>query len=278
MNNISLLKNISVFQDYLLQSGKLVIAVSGGVDSTSLALLMSRLADDKERIVWAHAKTPAVPLKHTQKLESIANEAEVNLKIISPDEFNDERYLRNPIDRCFYCKFNLFEEIVKQFPSTLVLTGANQDDLGDFRPGLKAAQQFHVQHAFIKAGYGKDDIRLLARILGLSELASAPSSPCLSSRVFTGTRIDPGVLGKIEKIEEMMAAFLGVGNHRCRYGTGQVVLEIDPEISREVTDAIAEKLRTFTAELFELAMEDVLFRTYQRGNGYAKIVKTSSKL
>lgn len=279
MNNTSLLKNISVFQDYLLQSDKLAIAVSGGVDSTSLALLMSRLVGgDKERIVWAHAKTPAVPLKHTQKLESIAKEAEVNLKIISPDEFNDERYLRNPIDRCFYCKFNLFEEIVKQFPSALVLTGANHDDLGDFRPGLKAAEQFQVQHAFIKAGYGKDDIRFLARILGLSELASAPSSPCLSSRVFTGTRIDPVVLGKIEKIEEMMAAFLGIGNHRCRYGTGQVVLEIDPEISREVTDAITEKLKILTAELFGLAVEAVLFRTYQRGNGYATIIKTSSTL
>jgi len=278
MNNTSLVKNISVFQDYLLQSRKLVIAVSGGVDSTSLALLISRLEDDKERIVWAHAKTPAVPLKHTQKLESIAKEAQVNLKIITPDEFRDERYLQNPIDRCFYCKFNLFEEIVNTFPAALVLTGANFDDLGDFRPGLKAADLFQVQHPFIKAGYGKGEIRLLARILGLSELASAPSSPCLSSRVFTGTRIDPVVLGKIEQVEEMIAALLGIGNHRCRYGTEQVVLEIDPEKSPALTDAIIDKLKTCTAELFSLPIKDVLLRTYQKGNGYATIIKTSSKL
>ena len=268
MSETGLIKNIHIFQEYLSQPQNLVVAVSGGVDSTSLILLLQRLSNVKNKLVWVHAKTPAVPKKHTEQLKAIAHNAGANLKIISPSEFQDERYLENTIDRCFYCKFNLFEEIGRNFPEAVILTGANQDDLDDFRPGLKAATDFNVRHPFIETGYGKNEIRMLARIMGLSELASAPSSPCLSSRVFTGTRISSAVLGKIEEVEEMLTMAIGVGNHRCRYGTGRVVLEVDPVKRNLINDEVRLKLQHTVGELFGIHFHDVSLSTYQRGNGY----------
>ncbi|TLU55056.1 MAG: adenine nucleotide alpha hydrolase [Chlorobium sp.] len=268
MSEISLLDNLQIFQEYLSQPQTIVVAVSGGVDSTSLVLLLHRLSIDKDKLVWAHAKTPAVPKKHTEQLKAIAHDAGADLNIITPSEFQDERYLENTIDRCFYCKSNLFEEIRRNFPEAIVLTGANRDDLDDFRPGLKAAADFNVRHPFIEAGYGKNEIRLLARILGLSELASAPSSPCLSSRIFTGTRISSVVLGKIEEVEELLTAAIGIGNHRCRFGTGRVVLEIDPVKRNLINDEFKDELKNSVGELFGLTPHDILVGTYQRGNGY----------
>ena len=268
MSETSLIKNIHIFQEYLSQPQTLVVAVSGGVDSTSLVLLLQRLSNVKNKPVWVHAKTPAVPKKHTEQLKAIAHDAGADLKIITPSEFQDERYLENTIDRCFYCKSNLFEDIRRNFPDAIILTGANRDDLDDFRPGLKAAADFNVQHPFIEAGYRKNDIRLLAGILGLSELASAPSSPCLSSRIFTGTRISSVVLGKIEEVEDMLTTAIGTGNHRCRYGIGKVVLEIDPVKRNLINDEFRDELKNSVGELFDLAPFDISLTTYQRGNGY----------
>ena len=268
MSDTCLIKNIHIFQEYLSQPKTLVVAVSGGVDSTSLVLLLQRLSNVKNKPVWVHAKTPAVPKKHTEQLKAIAHDAGADLNIITPSEFQDERYLENTIDRCFYCKSNLFEEIRRNFPEAIVLTGANRDDLDDFRPGLKAAADFNVRHPFIEAGYGKNEIRLLARILGLSELASAPSSPCLSSRIFTGTRISSVVLGKSEEVEELLTAAIGIGNHRCRFGTGRVVLEIDPVKRNLINDEFKDELKNSVGELFGLTPHDILVGTYQRGNGY----------
>ena len=140
--------------------------------------------------------------------------------------------------------------------------------MDDFRPGLKAAADFKVRHPFIEAGYRKNDIRLLAGILGLSELASAPSSPCLSSRIFTGTRISSTVLNKIEDVEDMLTTAIGAGNHRCRYGIGKVVLEIDPVKRNLINDEFRDELKNSVGELFDLAPFDISLTTYQRGNGY----------
>jgi len=268
MSETSVLDNLQIFQGYLSQPRTLVVAVSGGVDSTSLVFLLQRLSIDKDKLVWVHAKTPAVPTKHTLQLQAIADDAGASLKIITPSEFQDERYLENTIDRCYYCKFNLFEEISRNFPGTVILTGANRDDLDDFRPGLKAANDFNVRHPFIEACYGKNEVRMLARILGLSELASAPSSPCLSSRIFTGTRINSTVLYKIEEVEDMLATAIGKGNHRCRYGKDRVVLEVDPVKRNLINEEFMAELQNTVGELFGLSVSAISLSTYQRGNGY----------
>ena len=112
---------------------------------------------------------------------------------IDAGEFADPRYRANPVNRCYFCKHNLYGTIATRFEGT-ILSGTNTDDLGDFRPGLKAADEHRVRHPFVEAGLAKSDVRALARELRLDDLAELPAAPCLSSRVETGIAVEPVAL------------------------------------------------------------------------------------
>lgn len=202
----------------------IAVAVSGGVDSLTLATYAHRLLP--ERVSMFHAVSPAVSGEGTERTEALASREGWALHVIDAGEFNDVDYLRNPVNRCFYCKTSLYGAI-RPHTDAQIVSGTNLDDLGEYRPGLIAAKEHAVRHPFVEAAMTKHKVRALARELGLGEIAELPSSPCLSSRVETGIAIDPAVLGAIHATEGLVTQTLDPKTVRCRVRANGVVIELD---------------------------------------------------
>jgi uncharacterized protein len=175
-------------------------AVSGGVDSMTLATLAHWHLPQKPRMV--HATSPAVPAAARSLIEAHAKAEAWQLDIIDAGEFADPEYRANPVNRCYFCKSNLYDSVraVLAVSQGTVASGTNLDDLGDFRPGLKSAEERGIRHPLVEAGIDKAAVRALARDnrLGFAEL---PAQPCLASRVETGLRIEPADMAFIDQLE-----------------------------------------------------------------------------
>ena len=199
------------------------IAVSGGVDSVTLAALAYDVSPD---VLILHAVSPAVPTEATERVQRLAVARGWRLTIVSAGEFDDPQYRANPVNRCFYCKTNLYGTM-RARTDRPILSGANVDDLGEYRPGLDAARNHGVRHPYIEANVDKKSLRAISRELGLTEVADLPSSPCLSSRVETGIRIEPSTLAFIHAVESLVARQTGAATVRCRIRAGAIVIELD---------------------------------------------------
>ncbi|MBR46962.1 MAG: adenine nucleotide alpha hydrolase, partial [Rhodospirillaceae bacterium] len=200
------------------------IAVSGGVDSMTLATVAGRLR--KTEFEMFHALSPAVPADATARVRAYAAREGWTLREITAGEFDDPDYRANPVNRCFYCKTNLYGAVAGQTEKT-VLSGTNTDDLGDYRPGLDAARDHGVRHPYVEANIGKAAVRAIARHLALADLADLPAAPCLSSRVETGLRIEGDQLAFIDAVEKYVARRLNARTVRCRIRHGEVAIEMD---------------------------------------------------
>ena len=140
-------KSVDIFLDglrsWLVDKQDVAVAASGGVDSTTLAIIAHRQLGD--RCAVFHAVSPAVPPAATERLLTIAEKEHWNYEVINAGEFDYPNYLKNPLNRCFYCKNNLYKTIASRAASTLI-SGTNADDMEDFRPGLRAAAEYAVRH------------------------------------------------------------------------------------------------------------------------------------
>jgi uncharacterized protein len=204
--------------------GQAAVAVSGGVDSLTLATVAHAALG--QHALMLHAVSPAVPAEATRRTEDLAAAQGWRLQVVNAGEFDDPAYRANPVDRCFYCKTNLYGTIARVTRAT-ILSGTNLDDLGEYRPGLQAAAQHGVRHPYVEAGIGKSGVRALARRLGLPEVAELPSAPCLSSRIETGIAIQAPVLAVVHEVEKRVAAALSPRTVRCRVRKAAVVVELD---------------------------------------------------
>jgi len=203
---------------------RLAIAVSGGVDSMTLAHLAMR--HSRTQATLYHATSPAVPASARERVEAHAARHGWPLVVIDAAELADARYRANPIDRCYYCKTNLYERIAHATADPIA-SGTNRDDLTDFRPGLRAAAERNVVHPYVEAGVGKSDIYQLASSLGLADLERLPAQPCLASRVETGIAIDAADLAFIDSVEARLAAAFGrESTVRCRVTHLGIVIEL----------------------------------------------------
>lgn len=243
-----------------------VIACSGGVDSLVLATVAARQHPDGTMV--AHAVTPAVPAAATARVHAVAAREGWQLETVTPGEFDDERYLANPVDRCFYCKEHLYLAL-DVLADRLVggdrtlMSGANLDDLGEYRPGLEAAAARGVRHPFVEAEIDKPAVRSIARELGL-EFADLPASPCLASRIYTGTRVSVERLRAIDLGEELIRARLGIGVVRCRVRDDSVIVEVESEhralVDPSTLAATLDLMRTAAPQLESITLDDGPYR------------------
>ncbi len=267
MDKLENLRNI------LVEMGPIAVAVSGGVDSMTLAIVAHRSNPDCQIF---HALSPAVPAQATQRVRHYSNREGWNLNLIDAGEIRDPKYVANPADRCYYCKTNLYDTVVKN-TTLVVVSGTNQDDLGDYRPGLIAAEEHRVRHPYVEAEIDKSGVREIAGRLGLMDLQDLPAAPCLSSRVTTGIAIDEKLLPVINEVEESLwqslQTYLPIKGVRCRIRVDEVAIEIDASEDIDSCSTYAIEATNIVSSLFrkhgyEQYLQTITVEPYRRGSAF----------
>ena len=254
----------------LTQHGQLAIAASGGVDSMTLATIACRLNPATEVF---HALSPAVPALATARVRAYAKKFGWRLHEIDAGEMADPDYQRNPVNRCYYCKSNLYSAISSR--TTLqIASGTNLDDLQDYRPGLLAAEQKHVIHPLVEAHISKQCVRRLAAALGLHELSELPASPCLSSRITTGIAIDADLLPLIDQTEEALRKLLGSAARssdvRCRIRNSGITIQLEQPASLPTAQIRTAVEQIFSTSRFTHYSAHISIEPYQQGSAFIR--------
>ena len=252
--------------------GRAAVAVSGGVDSMTLALLTGRRLGRESAMF--HAVSPAVPPEATERVRAFAAREGWRLTVLDAGEFDDPAYRANPANRCYYCKTNLYGALVARTDATL-LSGTNLDDLGDWRPGLKAAEEHGVRHPFVEAGIDKAGVRTIAAGLGFDDLSRLPAAPCLSSRVETGLRVEADDLASIHAAERYLARQLRQLRPeavRCRRRKAGIVIELDAPTLGALSESRRTALGDTVAGMFAAGDEawPVSFAPYRVGSAFLR--------
>ena len=253
------------FENSYSKYNQLLIAVSGGVDSMTLGYLAHKIFSQTKIY---HAISPAVPDEATQRVKAYADKYAWNLVLINAGEFDDVTYVNNPVNRCFYCKTNLYQAI-SETETGVICSGANLDDLSDYRPGLDAAKLFQVEHPWIKLGVNKAKIRQLANYFGLSDIQDLPASPCLSSRVETGIRIVPKTLSLISQCESAIKTMIDVQTVRCRVQKDKITIELDKFTLDNLTKIEQRNIKSQAIRLFGDNCS-IFIDSYKRGSAFLR--------
>jgi len=262
-------RKIRELRRVLLAIERVAVAVSGGVDSMTLARVAHHCLPNS--VTLFHAVSPAVPPEATERTRRHAEKFAWNLKVFDAGEFSDPEYLRNPLNRCFYCKANLYGSIAKM-TSDVIVSGTNLDDMSDFRPGLHAATQHQVRHPYVEAKIDKAEVRAIADRFELDELASLPASPCLSSRIETGIGVDAKTLGLVHAVENAVRQDPDIETVRCRVRREGLVVELDPATFDRV---VADNGGTLQLEVEELSAKHgypgrIRFEPYRMGSAFLR--------
>jgi uncharacterized protein len=226
----------------LHELGRVIVAYSGGTDSAYLAWAANRAL--RTNAIAITADSPSIPTSHKRDAEAFAREVGFKHEYIATDEFNNPDYVKNDKDRCFHCKDELFvrlEAYARQNGYEHIVYGVNKDDLGDYRPGQRAATEHQVEAPLMTVGLSKAEIRELARRAGLS-VWDRPAAACLSSRVPYGTPVTVETIKTIEVGEEEIKA-LGFRQFRVRFHGDLVRIEIArEELPRALSLGVFDKL------------------------------------
>ena len=244
---MSIDQKLQNLHDLLRSMKRVVIGYSGGVDSAFLAKAAYDVLGDGALAVTADSESYAEG--ELEYAVDLARRIGIPHEIIHTEEMNDPHYAANPINRCYYCKSELFiklQDVAKCHGASYILYGANADDVGDFRPGMQAAAEIGAQAPLRDVGLTKVEIREMSRRFDLP-VWDRPATACLSSRVPYGTAITPEILSKIDRAERVLRD-LGFRQVRVRHHDQIARIEIlKSEIpllfERNLTDTIVSQLR-----------------------------------
>jgi uncharacterized protein len=241
------LEKQTVLFERLNKAGRLLVAFSGGVDSSYLAWAAKQAMG--VRCLAVTAVSPSYPRSHRDMAEQIVRDFEIPHRFIETSEMERAEYRRNAADRCYHCKTELFERMEEVLTSSdfdAIAYGINRDDTGDFRPGHKAAEEHRILSPLLDADLSKNEIRALSRQAGLP-CWDLPASACLASRLPYGTQVTSERLSQVEQGEQRLRD-LGFRQVRLRHHGDLARIEIDRDeiqggLSAAQMEAISAAIR-----------------------------------
>ncbi len=234
-------------QAILSELGRVVIAFSGGTDST-LVLQVAHDVLGEENVVALTAVSPSLPEAERQEAEALARQIGVRHILIESAEFANPNYLANTPNRCFFCKEEVYGKFVayaREHDYHAVVDGSNADDRRDHRPGRQAAKRYGIRSPLQEVGLTKAEVRQLARDLGLPNW-DKPSAACLASRIPYGTPITIETLKRIEQAESILRD-LGLRQLRVRHHGALARIEVDPSDFHLLVERRQEIIPLFNA-------------------------------
>ncbi len=216
-----------------------------------------------------HAVSPAVPPEASARVRAYAVREGWRLEVIDAGEFSDPEYLKNPANRCFFCKTNLYGTIALRTGAT-ICSGTNLDDLADWRPGLEAAKSHRVRHPYVEAGIDKAGVRALAQSLGLDDLAELPAAPCLSSRLETGILVTAERLRLVHAVERLIQQELSPRTVRCRLLQDGIAIQLDAESLTRILSGTSASVRQTVEQLLARHghTTPVRYQPYRMGSAF----------
>jgi pyridinium-3,5-biscarboxylic acid mononucleotide sulfurtransferase len=216
---------IGTLQSY----GRLAVAFSGGIDSTVVAQAAYEAIGDSAIAITAVSESLASG--ELEEAQALAQRIGIRHRVIRSEEFADQNYTRNDSNRCYFCKSELYgrlEAMLRELGANVIVSGANTDDMGEYRPGLRAASEHSVRHPLQECGLSKSDVRALAKAWGLPTW-DKPATPCLSSRIAYGQEVTPERVRMIDQAEQWLRS-RGLRILRVRFHAGDLArIEVPPD-------------------------------------------------
>ena len=259
--NKELKQKYGKLKESIKKLGSAIVAFSGGIDSA----LVLKVAYDTlgEKAVAVTADSPSLPRRELEETKRITKQIGARHLVINTEETKNENYLKNPNNRCYSCKSELYTKlkiVSAQLEINNLVNGTNLDDLGDYRPGLQAADENGIVSPLKEAKFTKQDVRNLAKHLGLGAW-DKPSSPCLSSRVPYGQEITMQKLAMIEQAENFLKDF-GIRELRVRHFGNTARIEVK-EDDKSIVD---ENFNSIQKKFSEIGFNEVIVSNFKSEN------------
>jgi pyridinium-3,5-biscarboxylic acid mononucleotide sulfurtransferase len=252
-------EKIEALRSWFAPIPRVVVAYSGGTDSALVAAAAAATLGD--RAVAVTAVSPSLPPGELEEARKVASAVGVRHRAVRTHEVDNPAYLANGVDRCYHCKTELYDvlsRVAEESGGALVVSGANLDDLGDVRPGLRAAEERGVRHPLVEVGMWKSDVRAAARELGVPTW-DKPASACLSSRIAFGVMISVEELSKVGRAERVLKE---LGFAQCRVRVHGDVARVEVELAElprlaepGVRDQVVQALRSLGYRYVTLDLE-----------------------